>query len=314
MQFTQRQDAYKGTSLGTRIWKNRMSYMLVVPAFVMTLIFCYWPMYGIILAFKEFRPKNGILGSAWANPWYKFFHMMFRDPDFFIAVRNTVTISFVKLVISTSSCILLALLLNEVRHKTFKRVVQTMSYLPHFLSWVIMGSILFTMFSSSFGAVTVALEKNFGVVYAPLSDPAQYRSILYISSVWKEVGFGSIIYLAAIAGVSPELYEAAIIDGANRFQRLWHITLTSIRSTIILLLILAVGGLMNANFDQIFNTYSPRVFPTGDVIDTWIYRHGIQQQAFSYSTAVGLFKQIINIILLLIVNQVAKFFGEEGVL
>jgi len=304
----------KKKSLGTRIWKHKWVYLLLLLPFITTFIFNYIPMYGIIISFKDYRVARGILGSAWASPWYKYYQHMFKDNTFFIAVQNTITISFVKLVLNTFSCIALALLLNEVRHTIFKRTVQTISYLPHFLSWIVMAGVITTMFSASWGAITTAIYTLTGYQYNPMSNPALYRSLLYFSTIYKEVGFGSIIYLAAIAGVSLELYEAAIIDGANRWQRVWHITLPSIRSIIILLLILSVGGLMNGNFDQIINTYTPTVLSTGDIIDTWIFRKGIRNAEYSFSAAAGMFKQVVNIILLIIVNQIAKAFGEEGVI
>ena len=304
----------KKSRLRTRIWKHKWIYLLLVLPFFATLIFNYFPMYGIIISFKDYRVAKGILGSNWANPWYKYYWAMFKDITFFSSVLNTVTISFTKLILNTASCIMLALLLNEVRHTIFKRTVQTITYLPHFLSWIVMASVITTMFSASWGAITVAVQKMTGFQYNPMSNPGLYRSLLYVSTLYKEVGFGSIIYLAAIAGVNPELYEAATIDGANRFQRVWHITLTSIRSIIVLLLILAVGGLMNGNFDQIINTYTPTVLSTGDIIDTWIYRHGIKNVEYSFTAAAGMFKQVVNIMLLLVVNNVAKLFGEEGVI
>ena len=304
----------KKKTLWIRMWKHKWIYLLVLPPFIATLIFNYFPMYGIVISFKDYRVARGILGSNWANPWYKYYWAMFRDTTFFSAVWNTITISFVKLVLNTFSCIALALLLNEVKHTFFKRTVQTISYLPHFLSWIVMAGVITTMFSASWGAITVAIQRLTGYQYNPMSNPSLYRSLLYMSTLYKEVGFGSIIYLAAIAGVSLELYEAAIIDGASRWQRVWHITLPCIRSIIVLLLILAVGGLMNGNFEQIINTYTPTVLSKGDIIDTWIFRKGIRNAEYSFSAAAGMFKQVVNIILLIIVNQIAKMFGEEGVI
>lgn len=299
-----------------RIWSKRITYLLLLPALVFTLLFAYWPLYGIILAFKDYGFRAGIFGSPWMDHFgFGWYRIMFRDPEFLQVLLNTVQISFAKLLISTLSCIIFALLLNEVRHSVYKRTIQSVMYLPYFLSWVIMASIIYNLFTSSGGVLNRLLTQlNNGHKIQIIANPQYFRPLVYISMVWKETGFGAIIYLAAIASVSLELYEAAIIDGANRFQRVWSITLPSIKSTIILLLILNLGSIMNAGFDQIFNLYSPMVYKVGDIIDTFIYRHGVSNSQFSYSTAVGLFKNVVNLALLLFVNFIAKRAGEEGVI
>lgn len=307
----------KRTSILARIWRDRFTYLLLLPAFVFTLLFAYWPIYGMILAFKNFSFKLGIFGSPWAkNFGFFWFLKMFQDPGFIHVLWNTVSISFWKIVISTIACIMFALLLNEVRNTAYKRTIQSVMYLPYFLSWVIMASIIYNLFTSSGGGVINRFlqQLNGGNKIQIISNPVYFRAEVYISMVWKSVGFGSIIYLAAIAGVNSELYEAAIIDGSNRLQRAWFITLPSIKSVIVLLLILDVASIMNAGFDQIYNLYSPQVFDVGDVLDTFIYRHGVTNGEFSYTTAVGLFKNVVSFGLLLLVNFVAKRLGEEGVL
>lgn len=303
-------------SLPARIWRERFTYALLLPAFVFTLIFAYWPIYGMILAFKDYKFRSGIFGSPWAADYgFYWFLKMFRDPGFMNVLWNTISISFSKIIISTVACIVFALLLNEVRNTAYKRVLQSVMYLPYFLSWVIMASIIYNLFTSSGGVMNRLLQSlNGGEKIQIIGNPAYFRAEVYISMVWKSVGFGSIIYLAAIAGVSAELYEAAIIDGANRLQRVWFITLPSIKSVIVLLLILDVGGIMSAGFDQIYNLYSPQVFVVGDILDTYIYRHGVTAGEFSYTTAVGLFKNVVSLLLLVAVNFVAKRMGEEGVL
>ena len=293
-----------------------MTYLLLAPAVFFTILFAYLPIYGLILAFKDYSFKGGIFGSPWAADYgFYWFLRMFTDPEFLHVLWNTVSISVSKIVISTLSCIIFALLLNEVRNVPYKRTLQSVMYLPYFLSWVIMASIIYTLFTSSGGVMSNLLQElNGGEKIQIISNPKYFRAVIYVSMVWKSVGFGSIIYLAAIAGVSQELYEAAIIDGANRIQRVWFITLPSIKSVIVLLLILDVAGIMNAGFDQIFNLYSPMVFSVGDILDTYIYRHGVTSGQFSYTTAVGLFKNVVSFGLLLFVNFIAKRAGEEGVL
>jgi putative aldouronate transport system permease protein len=299
-----------------RLWRDRFSYLLLIPAFIFTLIFSYWPIYGLILAFKDYSFRGGIFGSPWtSNGGFYWFLKMFNDPEFLHVLWNTISISFWKIVIGTFACIIFALLLNEVRNVPYKRTLQSVMYLPYFLSWVIMASIIYNLFTSSGGVMSRLLQQlNGGNKIQIIGNPEYFRAELYISMIWKGVGFGSIIYLAAIAGVSQELYEAAIIDGANRLQRVWFITIPSIKSVIVLLLILDVGGIMSAGFDQIFNLYSPMVFNVGDVLDTYIYRHGVTSGQFSYTTAVGLFKNVVSFGLLLLVNFIAKRLGEEGIL
>jgi putative aldouronate transport system permease protein len=302
-------------NLAVVLWRERFTYLLILPAFIATGIFCYWPMYGILLAFKKFRLAKGIIGSPWAEQYgLGWFRLMFRDPDFVNVIKNTVIISFSKLIIGTFFCVLFALLLNELRSDKYKRTIQSVMYLPHFLSWVILAGILYNIFTTSGGLFTKIVTDVFHAQPVQiLANPTYFRPLVYVSMLWKEVGFGTIIYLAAISSVNPELYESAIIDGASRFKRVLHVTLPSIKSTIVVLLILNLSGIMSAGFDQIFNLYSPQVLNVGDIIDTYVYRHGIVGMEFSYTTAIELFKQAINITLLIVVNYFAKLIGEEGV-
>ncbi|GAH53780.1 unnamed protein product, partial [marine sediment metagenome] len=235
-------------------------------------------------------------------------------PEIINVIKNTVIISFGKLFIGTSSCVIMALLLNELRSHLYKRVVQTFLYLPHFLSWIIMAGIVYNIFTISGGLfnkiITVVFNRP---PIQVLAKPEYFRAIVFSTYVWKSVGFGSIIYLAAIAGINPQLYEAAIIDGSNRFRRIWHITLPGMRPTIVILLILNMSNIMNAGFDQIYNLYSPMVHSVGDIIDTYVYRHGIQLMEYSYTAALDVFKQVINLTLLLIVNKAAQLLGQESI-
>lgn len=306
----------KRGSVAARLWQDKFTYLLLVPSVLFTVLFAYWPIYGMILAFKDYNFKSGIFGSPWADNYgFYWFLRMFKDPEFLHVLWNTVTISFWKIIISTVACVLFALLLNEVRNVTYKRTLQSIMYLPYFLSWVIMASIIYNLFTSSGGIMNRILAMmSGGNKIQIIGNPAYFRAEIYLSMIWKNVGFGSIIYLAAIAGVNMELYEAAIIDGANRLQRVWFVTLPSIKSVIVLLLILDAGGIMNAGFDQVFNLYSPMVFSVGDILDTYIYRHGVTSGQFSYTTAVGLFKNVVSFGMLLLVNYTAKRMGEEGVI
>jgi putative aldouronate transport system permease protein len=302
-------------NLMAQIWQNRFTYLLLVPGVISALVFAYWPMYGILLAFKKYNMRLGILNSPWAdNHGLYYFYSIFRDPVFFGVIKNTLIFSVGGILIMTPTCIGLALLLNELRSDGYKKVVQSLMYLPHFLSWVILGGIIYNLFSATggvYGKIWVQVTGN----RAPLilTNPAYFRPLVFISDIWKEAGWGTIIYLAAIAGINPELYESALMDGATRLQRMWYITLPSIKSTVVILMVLNIGGLMNAGFDKIFNLYSPQVMDVGDIIDTFVYRHGLESNQYELSTAVGLFKQVINIILLLIANTSAKLLGEEGI-
>jgi putative aldouronate transport system permease protein len=298
-----------------QIWQNRFSYLLLLPGIVAASVFAYWPMYGVLLAFKKYKLKLGIIGSPWADMnGFQWFHSIFRDEAFYGVIKNTLIFSIGGLLIMTPTCIGMALLLNELRSNKYKRIIQSLMYLPHFLSWVILGGIIYNLFSATGGAYgKIWQELGWGRAPVILTNPDYFRPLVFLSSIWKEAGWGTIIYLAAIAGVNPELYESAVIDGATRLQRMWYITLPTIKSTVIILLVLSIGGLMNAGFDKIFNLYSPQVMGVGDIIDTFVYRHGLESNQYELSTAVGLFKQVINIFLLLIANTLAKVMGEDGI-
>jgi len=303
----------KKHSIGKRIWKYRYQYMLVLPAIAFLFVFCYIPMYGITLAFKDLKPLEGILGSPWVG--FKHFKRLFDAYSFWEVVRNTLMITFGKLIFSFPMPIILAIFINEIRNEKVKKLFQTASYLPHFLSWVIVSSIAATILGLQ-GPIAAVVEWFGGEPKDLLSYPQYFRPIVIITDIWKGVGWSSIIYLASITGINPELYEAAEIDGAKRQQKIRYITLPGIKSTIITLFIMSVGGIMSAGFDQIFNMYRTTTMSTGDILDTFVYRHGIYQADYSYGTAAGLFKNVIGFLLLLSTNAVVKKLtaGEEGVL
>ncbi|NOU88360.1 ABC transporter permease subunit [Paenibacillus sp. LMG 31460] len=297
------------TKLGRqwREWsKHKYYFVLLLPGLAYFALFHYWPMAGITVAFKDFRLLEGIMGSPWAG--LKWFRILFEAPDFWTAMKNTIIISFYKLIFNFPAPIVLALLLNEVYNSTFKRWVQTIVYFPHFLSWVILGGILFSLFSSGSGLISFL-----GMKTSPLMDPGSFRSFLVLSEMWKEMGWGTIIYLAAISGINPELYEAARMDGANRFHLVRYITLPSITNTIVILLILRTGQILHVGFEQIFILYNPLVFDVSDVLDTYVYRLGLTMGRYSFATAAGLFQSFVGLLLLLVTNGVARRMGERGI-
>lgn len=286
-------------------------YLLILPGMLFFLIFSYTPMYGIILAFKKFMYNKGIGGSPWVG--LTNFTALFKNADFWRAVKNTLIISFGKIIIGFPVPIILALMLNELRSLKFKKATQTVLYLPHFISWVIMAGLIYNMFSVTNGAVGKVLKSWFDMEPTRiLGNPAYFRTLVYLSNIWKGAGWGTIIYLAAISGVNPELYESAVLDGASRFKQMLYITIPSLAFAISINLILDIGGVMNAGFDQIFNLYDAGVYQVGDIIDTYVYRLGIQNAKYEMSTAVGLFKSVINCVLLITANKITNMLGQEG--
>ncbi|TLS50609.1 sugar ABC transporter permease [Paenibacillus antri] len=290
--------------------RYRWMYLLAVPGLLYFLIFQYAPMWGILLAFQDYNPYRGFWGSEWVG--FENFRTFFSYGDFWPLLRNTLTISVLNLLLSFPAPIILALMINEVRTEAFKRITQTVVYLPHFLSWVIVVSFTFLFFSLDIGFVNKALA-SVGLEKIPfLSDTLYFYGLLVGQTIWKEVGWGTIIFLAAIAGVDPQLYEAATVDGAGRLRKIWHVTLPAIRSTIVILLILRTGDILNVGFEQILLMLNPMVQSIGDVFDTYVYRQGILSGNFSYSIAVGLFKSVAGLILVAGANFLSKKFGEEG--
>jgi putative aldouronate transport system permease protein len=284
--------------------------ILVIPGIIHILIFAYIPMYGVLMAFQEFQLGDFPGMSAWVG--LKHFRLLFTDPNFTTVMRNTVVISLLKLLINFPAPIIFAVLLNEITSKRFKKSVQTISYLPHFISWVVAATLMFDFFSVDGGAVNSALQA-LGIIERPIHffGRGQYFwSMLVGTDLWKMLGWNSIIYIAAITSIDSELYEAAEVDGAGRFTKMWYITIAGIKPTIILLLIFTVGNLLNANFDQIMMLTNQMGNATlreyADVIDTYVYRVGLREARFSFAAAAGLFKSAINIMLLLGANQLAR--------
>ncbi len=292
------------------MWNYRYLYMMLLPGLAYFAIYKYAPMYGTLIAFKDFNMMLGILDSPWADPWYKHFKYFYDSPYFESILTNTLLISLYKMAWGIAPGIVFAILLNEVRHQAFKRVVQTVAYLPHFLSWVIIYGILMIFLSESTGLVNSWLKGNGGQAIPFLTSTDWFRSLLVGSEIWKEFGWNAIIYLAAIAGIDPSLYEAARVDGAGRLRNIWHITLPGIRNVIILLLIIKLGHILEAGFDQIYIMYNVQVYPVADILDTYVFRTGIEQLNFSLAAAIGLFKSVIGLGLVLIANKIAQRWGE----
>lgn len=284
--------------------------LMFLPVIICLGIFSYAPMYGLIIAFKDYRILDGIMGSKWVG--FKHFEALLTAPSFREVFLNTIKISFLRILFGFPAPIILSLLLNEIKNTWYKKIVQTVSYLPHFLSWVVLSGILINFLSPTTGFVNQIITILGGEAIYFVADIKYFVPMLIATGIWKGVGWGTIIYLAAISNINPELYEAAIVDGANRFRRVIHITIPSIAPIISVMFILNSGNLINAGFDQIFNMYNEAVYRVADIIDTYVYRRGIEQAQYSFSTAVGLFKNIISFSLVVTTNIVAKKFNSEG--
>ncbi|MEH7180205.1 ABC transporter permease [Neobacillus vireti] len=278
--------------------RNWPLHMFMLPAVLLALVFNYAPLPGVVMAFMDFKPYLGFSESSWVG--LEHFRRMIQFDDVRQVIWNTLIISFLKILFNLVIPIIFAILLNEARRSLFKRTIQTLVYLPNFLSWVILGGILLDMLSVDGGIVNKFLVALFGIdpIFF-LGDGDWFRFTAVVTDVWKEFGFGAIVFLAALAGINPDLYEAATIDGANRFQQVLHITLPSLIPITVVVATLALGSALNAGFDQIFNLYNPLVYDKGDIIDTFVYREGLLGGQFSFATAVGLFKSVIGMILII---------------
>lgn len=296
--------------LAVRIGKMRWYYLFLLPSLAVMIVFHYKPMYGVLIAFKDYRILDGILGSPWVG--FTHFRRLFDSPLFYRVLTNTAIISCLRIVFGFPAPIVLALLLNEVRSITYKRVVQTISYLPHFISWVVLGGIIREVLSPSRGAVNFVISALGGKPIYFLAEPAWFRTVLISTGVWQGVGWGSIVYLAAISSIDVQQYEAAHIDGATRLQQARHITLPSIMPVVTVLFLLSLSSILNAGFDQVFNLYNPVVMSVGDIIDTYVYRVGLLGFEYSFATAVGLFKNVIGFVLVVAVNAITGRFSEYG--
>ncbi|WP_246313569.1 ABC transporter permease [Paenibacillus foliorum] len=285
-------------------YKHWQIYSMVLPGLIYFILFKYIPLTGVIIAFQDYNVFNGIFGSKLVG--LKHFYNLFTYPEFLRVLKNTLLISIYQIVLGFPAPIALAMLMNEVRRMFFKRTVQTILYLPHFLSWVIVGGLVINFLSPSSGMVNDILRWMGKEPVFFMQEPGYFRSIVVISAIWKEVGWGTIIYLAALAGINPELYEAAEVDGAGKLKQAFSITLPSLLPTIMVLLLLRVGNVLDLGFEQIYMLLNPLVTETGEIIDTYIYRIGLLGGQYSYTTAIGLFKSLVGVILVVGANQLSK--------
>ncbi|HEY4430839.1 MAG TPA: ABC transporter permease subunit [Paenibacillus sp.] len=292
-----------------RVLKQNIAlYIMFLPIIIYFLVFKFYPMSGLVIAFKNYNFINGIWGSSWAGLTY--FKMIVHNDQLLRVVWNTLKLSVLNIVVGFPMPIILALLLNEVRKSWYKRTVQTLVYLPHFLNWVIIGGIIVTIFSQSSGAVNHLLERLTGETFPFLYNSTSWISIYVLSGIWKEVGWGAIIYLAAMTSIDPSLYEAASMDGANKWKQITRITIPSIMPTVIIMLILKIGSLMEVGFDQVYNLQNNTVIEVSEVISSFMYKVGIQQAQFSLATAMGLFDSIVCLILVILANSFARRYNQ----
>lgn len=298
-----------GVRLKRDIQRHWKIYMLLLPAILYYVMFCYMPMGGVIIAFKKFVPTKGIWASEWVG--FKYFKEFFGSYYFGRLLRNTLTISIASLAISFPSTIIFALLLNEIRSNKFKRVIQTVTYMPHFLSLVVACSLV-KMFTMNTGVIPQLLSVLGFEPVSLLAKAKWFVPIYILSDIWQNIGWGSIIYLSALAGIDPTLYEAAVIDGAGRWKQTLHVTLPGISSTIIIMFIMRVGSVMNVGFEKIILLYNEGIYETADVISSFVYRKGLSDFQWSYSSAVGLFNSVINFVLVIVVNKIANKVSETS--
>ena len=292
------------------VWRHRWLYMLMLPTLIYFLIFKYGPLWNAQIAFKDFKPLLGVMGSPWAG--LKHFETFVNSFYFSDLIRNTIIFSSAKLILGLPVAVICAIALHETWFVRFRTIVQTMIYLPHFLSWVIMFGVLLAVLSPGNGLLNTIIERFGGDAIPFLTTPRAFRWVVILSDIWKETGWSTILYLAALLSISPDLYEAAAVDGASSFQRIWHISLPGILPVVVLVTLLRLGNILDAGFNQIFVLYSVPVYSVGDIIDTWVYRQGILQFQFSLATAVGLFKGAIGLILILVANRMAKQLAQQS--
>jgi putative aldouronate transport system permease protein len=297
--------------LGVKMWNHRYLYLMLLPPILFFIIFRFYPIAGSVIAFKKFQPLGGIWGSPWVG--LQHFEDLFSDPNFERVLWNTLWIAFLKLLIIFPAPIVLALFLNEINHLFYKRFLQTIVYAPHFMSWVIYGAILYIVLSPANGLVNNLIAMTGAEKIAFFQRPEYFVPIVLISSLLKETGFLAVIYLATISSIDPTLYEAAIMDGANRWQLMRHVTLPGLRTTIITLFILQIGFFLNVGFEQIFILQNAMVLSTADIIETFIYRVGIQRARFDFTTAAGLFNGLVGMVMVLVADRIAKRMDLPGI-
>lgn len=295
----------------TYVKNNYLLYVFLILPITYFIVFKYAPMYGVLIAFKDYNIFQGIMDSPWID--LKIFKQIFSMAEFLRALKNTIVLNLLDLIVGFPAPILLAIALNEIKLKRFKKVSQTILYMPYFLSWVIVGGIALQVFSPQSGLINILLN-SFGIKGIPfLTNSTCWIWTYVLIGVWHSVGWNTVIYLAAIAGINNELYEAAVVDGAGRLRKIWHITLPGLRSTIVVLLILAMGRVMNVSFDRPFVLGNSLVYNVSDVISTFVYRIGLQSGQFNVATAVGLFQSVVGLIFMLITNFIAEKLGEQGI-
>lgn len=294
----------------SKIWKYRWLYFMLIPGLIYLYMFKYTAIVNNAVAFKDYKIFKGI----WDSPWVGFdnFTKLLGSFNFYRIFRNTLVISGYKIIFGFSAPIIFALMLNEIENLKYKRTIQTIAYLPHFLSWIIIGTLASNLFSINDGIVNQLLSALGIQPVFFMGSNRWFRFVLVVTDIWKEMGWGAIIYLAALAGISQEMYEAATIDGASKWQKMTQITLPSLIPTIVVMLILRFGSIMNAGFEQVFAMYSPAVHETGDIIDTYVYRVGIVSVNYGFTSAVGLFKSVISCVLVIGCNWIARSLGQEG--
>ena len=296
---------------GSKFLRSKYLVLMIIPAIVFYILFCYVPMYGILIAFQDYNSKVGIFGSKWVG--FDNFARVFQSKNFWPIFGNTLIISSIKIVLSFLGAVTVAILLNELRMRRTKKIVQTIVTFPHFLSWVVVSGFVVSLFAY-YGAINALIVAGGGTRTILLGDKNFMFGVIFASDIWKEAGWGSIIYLATMAGIPQDQYEAADIDGATRLQKIWHITLPGIKPTAILLLIMSVGGVLSAGFDQILNLGNPLIEDEIEIIDTYIFHYGIGKGNYGVGTAIGLFKSVIGFILVITVDRIAKACGERGII
>ncbi len=294
----------KKKGLLKNLMQYREYYIMLIPGFLFFLIFCYGPMYGLVIAFQDYYPLKGISGSAFVG--LKHFKSLFSNPFFISVLKNTLIISVYKLLNCFPAPIFLCLVLNEIKSVRFKKIAQSVSYLPHFISWVVVSGIIIEFLSPSRGPVNILLQNlGFNSVFF-VAEPKYFRGVLVASDMWKSIGWGSIVYLAAVTAIDPSLYEAAEMDGAGRIRKILHITFPALVPIVTVMLIMESGKILNDSFEQVYNFLTPTTYGVGDVISTFVYRMGIQNMQYSFTTAVDLFKNIISFLLVMLTNYVAR--------
>ncbi|MEK3721230.1 ABC transporter permease [Paenibacillus sp. FSL H8-0034] len=293
----------------TKLWKaDKYLYLMALPGMLYFIVFHYFPMWGIVIAFQEYDPFQGVMSSEWVGADH--FVRLFKHPDFWMIMRNTLVISMLNIVFFFPAPIILALLLNEVRTAFFKKTIQTVMYLPHFVSWIVICALSISLMNSE-GLLTEWVHALGYPQVQLLMDKSLFWGIITLQNIWKDAGWGTILFLAALAGISPELYESAKVDGANRWQQTLHITIPCLMNTIVILLILRLGQVLNISFDQLYIMGNPLVKEVAEVFDTYVYQAGVLQGNFSYATAIGIFKSAVGFVLILGANYISRKTSEH---